>query len=78
MENIAVGASAVALLNAVREAMAGNWKPLLWTLAAGAVALLVSWLIGEPDLKMAFVLGLGGSGIYTLSTKMGSSPVTGE
>lgn len=75
IEQTALGAASVALLNAVREVAMGNWKPLFYVLASGAVALLVSWLAGMPDLRLAFVMGLGGSGVYTLVTKVGQTTV---
>ena len=75
MIEAAITGASVALLNAVREAMAGNWKPLMYVVASGAVALAVTWLAGMGDLRMAFVLGLGGSGVYTLVTKVGGNTV---
>lgn len=60
--------AAVALLNGVKEAADGNYKALALTIAAGFVALLVSWLVGTENLREAFVLGMGGSGVYKLVT----------
>ncbi|MBA2706116.1 MAG: hypothetical protein H0U60_19960 [Blastocatellia bacterium] len=85
---VAVMASAVALLNAVREAMGGSWKPLIWTVSSGVIAGLMAGLVSLSGVELtgetaqiltnpvlAFTLGIGGSGVYTLTTKASSSPV---
>lgn len=72
----AAGIAAIALLNAWREATAGNWKPLQWTLASGLITVALVFLTNVDSwtttmLTNAFVIGLGGSGLYTASTKVG-------
>lgn len=70
--------AAVALLNAVRELIKNqkNWQPLALTLAAGFIAVAVSFLAGMDSLdqlRTAFVLGLGGSGVYTIAKQINTN-----
>lgn len=76
MIEAAASAAAIALLNAFREAVDGNWKPLMWVAASGIIALLVGWVAGLPDLRLVFISGISGSGIYTLVTKVGTKTDT--
>lgn len=79
--------AAVALLNGVREAGKRNFLPLFYTVSSGLIALFIGWLLRWGGVQvetpivqaiidspvLAFVLGLGGSGFYTIGTKLGSS-----
>jgi len=78
MDLLQVGASAaaIAVLNAYKEIIDNkNWKPLGYTVGAGLVALGISYLMAldssVAELTQAFVLGMGGSGVYTVATSVG-------
>lgn len=76
MIDAGITGAAIALLNGLRELVDHhNWKPLAYTVGAGVIAVIVSYLVHAPDLSVAFVLGMGGSGVYTLATKIGSSVI---
>lgn len=71
----AVGLASIAILNAIREITEKkNWQPLLWTVSSGLVAAALVFLshvdtYTTQQLADAFVVGLGGSGLYTGATK---------